>query len=1134
MAKKPSMKFVAALMLGSALTLVTINAVQGAAPVAAKADPLWQGFVDPPQSAHPRVWWHWMNGNVTKDGIQKDIEWMHKVGVAGMDSIDASLLTPQVVEKRLSYMQPDWKDAFRFSTQLADKYGMELSINSSPGWSETGGPWVTPAEGMKKMVWSRTVVEGGKPFRSALPKPPNSAGLMQDAVFPATSFTSILSIPFYRDAVVVAYRQPVADARLVGASSSDGKVDAQQLTDGKLNNGFTLKPKSAVAPAWVMLTLDKPTRLQGVSISVSVAGAADVDKKIEVSQDGVTWSEAASVKGATDTNPTSFGPPQQTVSFAPVMAKYVRVSLKPAAVSVPAVMMNMVPGVSTDFMKIFMPSGPLLYTVHEFVPLTAGTVNDFEYKAGFGIAADNYAIATKSPVEPGTVVQSDNVIDLTSKMKPDGTLDWTPPAGRWVVLRIGYSLEGTTNHPATAEATGLEVDKLNAGYVNKYLNHYLDTYESITGPELFGKRGLKAMMVDSTEVGPQNWTDTILADFKRLRGYDPTPWLPVLTGVMVGSPADSDKFLWDFRTTIADLLAENHYHEIAKVSHQRNLVNYGEALEDHRPTFGDDFNMRKFADIPMSAMWAWPSTGHPQPTYIADVQGAASVSHLYGQNLVAAESMTAAFQPWALGPSDLKTVMDLAFAKGVNRVVVHTSVHQPIDKPPGLTLSLFGQYFNRLDTWADYAKPWVDYLSRTSYMLQQGRYVADIAYFYGEEAPLTSLYGKQEVSDVPWGYGFDFINADALQEQIKADDGGLVSKSGMRYRILYLGGSSHFMTLKTLSRIKALVEDGAVLVGKRPASSPSLHDDDAQFTRVADELFGAPGTGAHMLGKGRVFPDGSLANAVTALKLAPDLQVSKGDSSDLLELHRKLADGDAYFVVNRKNQDVDFNATFRVAGYAPQVWHAEDGSAQPVSYRIDGERTQVPMKLHAHEAVFVVFRKPATVQSLDIAAPVLNTVQTLDGAWSVAFQANRGAPANITMPQLASWSKNADSGVKYFSGTGTYTKTFTLSAAAVKRGKLQLDLGKVYEVADVTLNGKHIGIVWHAPYVVDISGAAVAGKNVLKVAVADLWANRLIGDQQPGVQKKYTFTVIPTYNADAPLPLSGLVGPVTLVQAGKN
>jgi hypothetical protein len=637
------------------------------------------------------------------------------------------------------------------------------------------------------------------------------------------------------------------------------------------------------------------------------------------------------------------------------------------------------------------------------------------------------------------------------------------------------------------------------------------------------------MLTDSIEVGASNWTPAMAARFRALRGYDPTPWLPALTGVVIGSRARSDAFLYDFRRTLADLIASQHYGTVAAFAHDNGLKLYGEALEDVRPVLGDDMAMRRHTDVPMAALWTYARGGEPRPTLIGDMRGAASVAHVYGQNLVAAESMTSAFSPWAFAPADLRRFIDLEFANGVNRPVIHTSVHQPVDdKVPGLSLMIFGQYFNRHESWAEMAKPWVDYIARNSFMLQQGRNVADVAYFYGEEAPLTALYATGAITDTPRHYAWDFVNPDVL-DRLTVDGGDLLAQSGARYRVLYLGGTSRRMTLPVLRRVAALAEVGATIVGNAPTGSPALADDRSEYQQLVHRLWS--GAAETRVGSGRVIVGADVETALAATGLAPDF-VAGGADGDILFVHRRSGDTDAYFVNNRRDRPAPVEARFRVSGRVPEIWHADTGLSEPVSYRTEGGTTIVPLDLAAGDSFFIVFRKLATASSANVTKPALATLATLDDNWDVGFQAGRGAPASLHLNALAPLEAQADPGIRYFSGNATYTRSFALPRGVRPGAPLLLDLGRIGDVAEVRVNGRLVGTVWHAPYRLDIGAATRKGANQLEVKVANLWVNRLIGDAQPGATK-VTFTAAPTYKPDAPLRPSGLIGPVTLLGPAK-
>jgi hypothetical protein len=1103
----------------------------GAAAAQNTTDSLRSGFENPPESAKPRVWWHWMNGNITKEGIKLDLDWMHSVGIGGFQTFDAALSTPQVVKQRLVYMTPEWKDAFKYAIDVGDQYGMEMAIAGSPGWSESGGPWVPPSEGMKKYVWSKTVIEGGKPFDGRLASPPENTGAFQNmGIRDALRGPAKPAPQYYADSVVAAYRQPESDVSLESLrptiTASGGSPDTAMLTDGDLSKSTGIPIPPAGEMAWIQYAFPNPVTVRAVTLVTSdpsrivsmIYGIAAPRKALEASDDGQSWRTVSEL----DTGES----PETTVSFPAVTAKYFRVTfLRGTPPAPPAWAKNLNP----RSLGLNVGPAPTEYEIAELVLHPGARVNHFEQKAAFVTAPDLYEYATPA-AGPNDVVEKSDVVDLTSKMRPDGTLDWTPPPGRWVVLRFGYSLLGITNHPATAEATGLEVDKLNGQDVRKYMENYLDSYKKTVGPELMGSRGLTYVINDSWEAGSQNWTDSMIADFKRLRGYDPVPWMPVLTGEVVGSAADSDRFLWDFRETIGDLIATEHYGVLESVLHEWHMGHYGESHESGRAFVADGMQVKKYNEVPMSAMWTQsPGVNNIQYDYNADDRESASVAHIYGQNLAAAESMTAAAAPWAWSPATLKPTADQEFLNGINRFCIHESAHQPlVGKAPGLTLGPFGQWFNRNETWAEQAGPWVTYIARNSYMLQQGHFGADVIYYYGEDSNLTAIYNKKS-PDLPKGYGFDYVNADALIHVLKVDgNGNIATPGGTTYRILGLASYSRHMSLPVLRAIHQLVADGATVAGPKPDNDPSLADNENEFHRLANELFG-DGSGVHHVGKGTVYAGQTVAEALTAMHVSPDFAYT-GSENNLEFIHRKLADGDLYLVDNRSDDPAQVEAAFRVTGRAPQLWYAETGRSEAVSYSITDGSTTVPLKLEPWGTVYVVFRKPTSRTSLSIADPTDNKLSTIDGSWKVDFQPGRGAPASITMNKLIDWSKSDDQGVKYFSGVGTYSKTVQApSDWFQKGGRIWLDLGDVKNLAVVTVNGRNMGETWHAPYRVDVTSALKPGANQITIEVVNAWVNRLIGDQQPGATK-YTFADVKPYQADSPLLPSGLLGPVTVVR----
>lgn len=1064
-------------------------------------DPLAQGFRTPPASAKPRVWWHWMSGNVTKEGIKADLEWMTRAGIAGFQNFDAGLDTPQIVAKRLVYMTPAWKDAFKFTATLADRLGLEMAIAGSPGWSESGGPWVTPAQAMKKYVWSETRVEGGRPWSGALPKPAATTGPYQNIPTGRDKEPQ-----YYADSAVVAFKAPDHDRTMAELgpkiTSSGGAFDLAALTDGDLDKSVLLPAAPVDGTAWIQIEFPSPQSVSGLTLMAlkSDSGTRYGEPELEAGDDGRSYRSVLKLPAEA-----------RTVAFAPVTAKYFRVGLR-----------TLPPRPGTPPAPDGQPAEPAGTRVAELVLHPVAPVNWFQQKAAFDATAGLYERATPA-VPAGDAVGKADVVDLTSKMRPDGRLDWTPPAGRWVVLRFGYSLTGARNSPASPEATGLEVDKLDKTYVKAYFDNYLDQYKNATGG-LMGQRGLQYIITDSWEAGTANWTDKMFAEFARRRGYDLHPWLPVLAGRIVESAEASDRFLWDFRKTLGDLVAEYHYDQLTDILRARGMGRYTESHEGGRAFIGDGMDVKRLADIPMSATWL-EGPGQPSKYHDADVRESASVAHIYGQNLVAAESLTVYRNAWMFSPETLKSTADRMMTNGLNRFVIHTSVHQPVDdKVPGLGLGPFGQWFNRHETWAEMARPWTTYLARSSFMLQQGRYVADILYYYGEDSNITALFGGK-LPDVPAGYSYDFVNADALLNRLSVKDGRIVTPSGMSYRLLALDPNSRHMSLAVLKKIRELVKAGAAVAGPKPTDSPSLADDQAEFGAIAAELWDG---GAH---EGRVIGRLTIAQAMAMIGASPDFTYTKPrEDTSLAFVHRLLPEGEVYWVVNGNTRWEKLEASFRISGKTPELWHAETGLVEPASYLIANGRTVVPLRLAPDDAVFVVFRKPAAEPARALPDRVETELVKVAGPWEVAFQPGRGAPATARFDALSSWSESADPGIKYFSGTATYTGSFDVPAHWFVSGtRYWLDLGNVKNLAEVKVNGTPLGTVWKTPFRVDATEALKPGPNTLEIKVANLWVNRLIGDKQPGVTKAITYTAVEFYKADSPLLPSGLLGPVRVV-----
>lgn len=1113
------------ILIGSCLATLTLGASLAAAgePMAAQntdraaqaAPSLEERFLNPPNAARPRVWWHWIGGNVDIEGAKLDVEWMQRAGIGGFHAFTGELTmkAPLVVPERVPYMSEPWKAALREAVRIARPAGMEIGIAGSPGWSHTGGPWVAPEDGMKKYVWSETRLQGGVPFSGVLAQPPGVTGPFQ-ALPPTERNRSAGPLPqLYRDSLVVAIPTPASEAGIAAPTlTSSEAVDLARLSSVDLKSPVTLP-----TGGWIQADYPAPAALSAVTVGLPSGGMVEV----QASDDGAPFRSVATTRVETPkalTHPLEL----QTLAVPTTKARAFRVVLRSIAQPSHGPLGPEPQG----------PPGPPSATIQvsRLAFQTGPRVDRFEAKAGFQatIGDEDYpSPAGAAAIPPG------RVIDLTARLRPDGRLDWTPPKGDWTVLRFGWSLTGRMNNPAEPEATGLEVDKYDPAAVRRYIDHYLATYQDASGSEL-GEKGIQALLTDSWEAGAQNWTPAMREEFRQRRGYDLLPWMPVLAGRVIGSSDASDRFLRDFRQTLKDMVADNHQKVLADAAHARGMTYYTEVQGDTPRAIADGMTVKARSDIPTAEYWYRNfSAGPGQYTLKVDMEEAASAAHVYGKPIAAAEALTvAALQdPWSFSPRMLKPVADEIFAYGINRILYHESHHQPlVDRKPGLFLGLFGQFFNRNDTWAEDARPWIDYLARTSQLLQEGRYVADVAYYYGEERTLTEQFRTRPNTDVPAGYRYDYINPEALLTLLSVRDGRIVTPSGMSYAVLYVPPQVTRYSLPALRKLRDLAAAGAVIVAAKPTGGVGLADDDAAIRKIADRMWGKGSPEARRFGKGVVHGTPDLAPALAQQGIAPDVSFS-GASGDarLLALHRRSDEADIYFITNQQPRVETVEASFRVAGKVPELWRAETGAVEALTYRLEGSRVVSPLRLDPHEAVFVVFRREATAPQRTVSAGRIATLSTLSGPWDVSFEPGRGAPAKATFDRLISWPESADPGIRYFSGAGTYSRVLDVPGDWLAPGRrVRLDLGEVRELAAVSLNGKPVATAWHAPYQVDLTEFLRPGANRLEIRVVNLWPNRLIGDKQPGATP-VTFAPQSSYGANSPLLPSGLIGPVRVL-----
>ncbi len=1043
-----------------------------------------------------------MNGNITEDGIRKDLEWMHRIGLGGFHQFDAGTSqTPVMVAHRLSYMHPEWQHAFRYAMGLADSLDMEVTIASAPGWSATGGPWVSEADAMKKLVWRQTVVNGGRKIDLQLPSAYTMAGPYQNMPLGDDLYgTDWKPLSFYRNINVLAVRMPDEECSLADLhptlTSSSGTFTLQQLTDG---DAVTSRPLSNGPDGycWLQYAFPQPVTIRGmrlaiVSLSSTLFGNIAGHCVLEASNDGKNFHEVQQLG--------LYVGVMQTRSLPATTARYFRLKIdNPKAFG---------------FLWGTSQSAPQATQVAEFDLSTCSVVNQSEYKAGYSTLAGAPSMSSLAERFASTA----DVIDITSHVDSLGHLVWDAPAGRWRIFRFGYSLTGKKNHPAPADATGLEVDKLDPTAFRNYITHYLDMMHQASG-DAMGKT-IRYMLTDSYEAGMQNWTPLMAVAFRQRNGYELYPWMPVLTGMVIDSPEASDAFLRDWRATIGSLITAN-YDQLTTLTQQYGLKGrYSESHESGRAYLADGMDVKRTSQIPMSAMWMPGSKQGDAFHFLSDDRESSSVAHIYGQNIAAAESFTDLGHGYGFTPKDLKWTADRMMKQGINRFVIHESAHQPLDSlQPGFSLMMTGQWFNRHDTWAEMAAPWISYLSRSSYMLQQGQNVADILVYYGEDNNITNLYANK-LPAVPAGYEYDFISANGLANDIKAVDSDLVAPSGARYHLLWLDKNMTYMSIPVLRKIHQLVLAGVPIAGYEPKQPYGLGDDPQEFQRLVDDVW-------HK-GRSNVSTTHSLSEAIRSADLQPDFISS---DSTVTFRHRRLPQGgNIYWLSKTAGEAQTVTVSMKMSGRLPLCFNPETGAVDPVSYTMSDNRTMVTMRMKKDDACFIVATEPTSEDVYERPATQEQEVLRLSTPWKVAFQEHRGAPATTTIDSLVSLSSLEEPGIKYFSGIATYSNSFRWKHSNMKH--LWLDLGDVADMAEVWLNGQCLGIVWRSPYRIDISTALRKGDNRLEVKVANRWVNRLIGDVQPDCAHPIAWVDAsePYYKADGPLLPSGLLGPVRILQ----
>ncbi|MBS1565011.1 MAG: discoidin domain-containing protein [Bacteroidetes bacterium] len=963
---------------------ICCTAVSVAQPTPAR-DTLRERFLHPPASAKPWVFWYWMQAAVSKEGITADLEAMKEAGIGGAylmpikDTANPPLMQPPVRQ-----LSPLWWEMVRFAMQEAKRLGLELSLHISDGFALAGGPWIRPEESMQKITWSQVEVEGGKLYDEPLPLPKANEN-------------------YYRDIAVYAFPAPggeelsLLNVKPVVSSSKAG-MDVQFLAQSGSRSSFR-----SDEPCWIQYDFGKPFTCRTIVVH-SVNNYQSQRLLLQVSDDGQTFRSIGRLQaprhGWQDNDA------DVTHSIAATTARYFRFVYD-------------VNGSGPGAEDLDAAKWKPVLKLNGITLSSAPRIHQYEGKTG-----EVWRISPRSTTEqiPDSVcVPMDKLVNLSAQMDGTGRLRWNVPPGRWVIMRMGHTTTGHTNATGGG-GKGLECDKFNTAAVRRQFDHWFGEALRQAGPTLAAV--VTVLHVDSWECGSQNWSPVFRDAFRKKRGYDPLPYLPVMAGVPLQSAEVSERFLYDIRNTIAELVNDSFYTTVAALAHGKGCLLSAESVA---PTMVSDGMLHyRTADIPMGEFWLHSPT-HDKPN---DMLDAISGAHVYGKKIVQAESFTTLRMAWDEYPGMLKPLQDRNYALGINRTVFHVFAHNPwLDRKPGMTLDGVGLYFQRDQTWWKQEKAWMDYTQRCQSLLQVGVPVADIAVFTGEDLPrraqlpnrltdvLPGLMGSVKVHEEKrkwqnegnpireqpvgvfatantedagdWlnilnGYQYDSFNPDALLRLAKVQQGRIVLPGGASYALLVIPGiqamqpNAQRMSAAAASSILRLVKEGAtvLMADTLKGSAGLLHkeENDKTVRAVYAQLMAGPFRGItakegglykiSALGKGHVIQGAWTLSSLSALGVRPDFMVEGGPekTGDITYTHRRAQGLDIYFISNQRDEYRDMNIYLRAAGRLPELWDAVTGEIKALDeWEFTRDgRTYLPLKLNPSGSVFIIFRKPAT------------------------------------------------------------------------------------------------------------------------------------------------------------------------------
>jgi len=1097
---------------------------------------LEKNFVYPPDSAKPWVFWYWMHAAVSKEGITADLEAMKKVGIGGAYLMPIKDTTaPSLYHPAARQLSPEWWEMVRFAMQEAKRLGLQLSMHVSDGFALAGGPWITPELSMQKLIWSKTYVRGGTATTIQLPQPEAKENYYRDvAVFayPANS--------------VQAFQQPALQPVVTTSSGVNASFLASPAGEPKTFSCDTA--------CYIQYEYAAPFTLRSIQIVAPATNYQAQRLIVQSSNDGkhfttITRLESPRFGWQNGDAPVTHAIPEVT-------ARHFRFVFDKEGTE---------PGAEDLDGAKWKPS----LRIHGLYLSDEPVIHQYESKNGSVWRVSRHT--TREQVPDQLAVPLQDIINLTGKMDAHGKLQWQAPAGNWVIVRMGHTSTGHTNATGGA-GKGLECDKFNPVAITTQFNNWFAKAFEKTDPALAAEV-LNLLHVDSWECGSQNWSPVFANEFNKRRGYDPMPWLLAMAGVPVESAEQSEKFLHDIRQTIAELVNDVFYTTLKKLAREKGCRFSAESVA---PTMMSDGLLHyKTVDIPMGEFWTNSPT-HDKPN---DMRDAISGAHIYGKPVVQAEAFTSVRMNWGEHPGNLKTTGDRNFALGINKFSIHVFTHNPwLHRKPGMTLDGVGLYFQRDQTWFQQSKAWIDYLTRCQYLLQQGKHVADIAVFTGEQLPrrsllpdrlvatLPGLFGEKKVKEeeqrlrnegqptrvIPdgvrhsanmadpedWidplnGYDYDSFNPDVLL-QATVNNGKVVFPGGATYAILVIPVTHKmlpdkgYMSVPVAKKILQLVHEGAtILMDNTYEKTYGLQEQNDSLRIIMHELFSKKNL------KGRVMALPYTGNAFSQWGVDRDVEIAENDHT-IAWTHRSVGEEDLYFVANQADYAQHKTISFRVAGKKPEIWDAVTGKRYSITeYLEKNGRTYITLPFDAGESFFVVFRSDSDAALPVFAKADVVFTKTMEGPWRVQFDTAFGGPEKpAVFNTLQRWTSHADPGIKYYSGTAVYQKSFKWNRKHT--GKVWLTIDSVFNIATVKVNGMECGTVWTKPYRADITQAIRRGKNTIEIFVSNTWANRLIGDQQLPEAKRVTWTTAPFRLAGKPLLPAGITGMVRVVEMSGN